>query len=129
MGWGEVRGQDLQRPSGQVEDLGYSGGLCWSPQCLTSMTCQRQVLSIPPPSPGCPVPGLAEHADFLLAATLVAAVAEEVSAVPQNPWGSLPAGWVPKESLRGLGQGQPLSGGHCLFRLGVCIWEGIPCER
>lgn len=29
------RGQDLQQPSGQAEDLGYSRGSCWSPQRLT----------------------------------------------------------------------------------------------
>lgn len=82
-------------------------------------------------------PCLAEAADFTLAATPLAAVAgetsQDITAAPQSPWGSLPAGSAPIESLRDLGEGQPLAGGYCLIQLSVCIrvciWESVPCKR
>lgn len=87
--------------------------------------------------PGCPVALLAEAADFTLATPAFAAVAgeasQDIAAAPQSPWGALPARSASIEGLEGLGQGQPLAGGHCLIQLaiciGICVWEGIPCKR
>lgn len=87
--------------------------------------------------PCCPVPLLAESADFTLAAPPLAAAArqasQDVASAPRRPWGSLPALSGPVEGLRGLGQGQPLAGGHCLIqitlRVSVHIWKGIFCKR
>lgn len=64
--------------------------------------CQRQVLSVPPHSPGYTVPGLAVHADVLLGAALVTTVSAEVSTEPHSPSEFPPARWAPRESLGGL---------------------------
>ena len=90
-----------------------------------------------PPTPRRPVSLLAESADFALAAAPLAAAArqasQDVASAPQRPWGSLPVLSAPIEGLRGLGQGQPLAGGHCLIqltlRVSVHLWEGIFCKR
>lgn len=82
-------------------------------------------------------PGLAESADFTLAATPLATVAgetsQDISAATQRSRGPLPAGLAAIERLGGLGQDQPVTGAYCLFQLALCIgvsvWEGIPCKR
>lgn len=79
-----------------------------------------------------PDTGLAEAADFTLAAAPLAAVAgeagQDVAATTHSPPSSLPARLALIESPGVLGQGHPLAGGYSLIQLTVCvrvcIWEG-----